>query len=223
MKRTIAVRKRGKHFRFHTTNIHKVFFWHLILLLCYFLFLVLDWNKTLIGWKSCLTFSFSVNFWGLGVEGGGLLSSPSVCLMRKSILASDKSLVYGSAWALSGARRLGTSDWVDCFSWVCSQPHPHPTPLPPTPHFIAGLHCGKTSEKLNYTFVFVLFSYAFTFRSGFRSFYRSMSTCHSDLTCFLGGFLWWEWEWCTTRACHSQPVQSFAQGCGFKWELLLGR
>lgn len=69
---------------------------------------------------------------------GGNAQQLSVCLTRKSMLASDKSLVCGSAWVLSGARRPGMADWVDCFSWVMF------TNAPWIPLFSARLYRGQS-------------------------------------------------------------------------------
>lgn len=113
-KRTIAVREGGQNFRFHTTNIQYIFFWRFILLLCYFLSLFQDWNKTLIGWKWCLTFSFSLNFW---VCGGGKAQRPPVCTWE-SILVSDKSLVYDSVPSLSLGSLWCSSPGNGWLSWL---------------------------------------------------------------------------------------------------------
>lgn len=94
--RTIVPWRRGKHSRFHTTNIHKILFWPFILLLGYFLSLCpglkwdTDWMKTVFDFFNLCEF--------LSMLGGKC--SPALCLStRKSILASDKNLVCDSARA----------------------------------------------------------------------------------------------------------------------------
>ena len=107
------------------------------------------YSRSFFGTLYCVIFSlvedenrvwlfFFRSLWISGFVGGNA-QQPSVCLARKkkSISASDKSLVYGPAWLLSGARRPGTADWVDCFSCVCSQMPPE-SPTPTGPDYTEG-------------------------------------------------------------------------------------
>lgn len=137
--------------------------------LCFIFFLIQDWNQTWIRWKSCLTLSLSVNFC-LGVAQQPLCTSfeekyVSVIVIVLCIWLGPGSLaLVGWEW----------SDWVDCFTWVCSQMPINS--LHPNPRFSSAPDCstGKMDKSIpvfdlgevKWYICFVLFSPEFTLKSG---------------------------------------------------------
>lgn len=172
------------------------------------------WNEKLIGWKPGLTFSFSVDFFlVMWVEAAALSVFPLKVFQRQT-----RALCTSVCLSVRVSFFTLREDWGDCCIWACSE-----TQIAQDENIINILHVVTLQCGVPRLSQICLSSVWVHNESGFSV----LACCHDCWIFFWGAPLLSVCEWGlalrTTRACCSNPSQSFACGQSFKCELLLGR